>query len=352
MWAGFVAYLGLVSAAPILGRRVVWSAIVPLVAGFAVAPVLLSQDVYSYVAYARLGALHDLNPYLHPPAAIPSDPAFADVGWTEATSAYGPLFTLVTYPLAWLPTGTAVAALKAAAALSVLAIAALLARLAPARGVDPMRAAAFVALNPLVLVHVVGGAHNDATTMLVALAGCAAVLGLRERSGGLAIAAAIGLKLSAAFVAPFALLGAVRRGRLLAGAAIAVGLTIAAGLLAFGPHFLDSATVAGENQGRVSNYSIPNLLSELLNADVDLIRALTAVAFLAVILMLLAWVWRGADWIRATGWAALALLLTTAWLLPWYLIWALPFAAISRDERLIAAVLALTALQLAARIPL
>ena len=32
---------------------------------------------------------------------------------------------------------------------------------APARGVDPLRAAAFVALNPLVLVHVVGGAHND-----------------------------------------------------------------------------------------------------------------------------------------------------------------------------------------------
>jgi hypothetical protein len=178
------------------------------------------------------------------------------------------------------------------------------------------------------------------------------VLAAREASGGFAIAAAAGLKLSAAFVAPFALLGAARRGRLLAGAAIAIALTVGAAFLAFGPHFLDSATLAGENQGRVSNYSLPNLLSELLNLDVDLIRAFTAAAFLALVASLMLWVHRGADWVRATGWAALGLLLATAWLLPWYIIWALPFAAISRDERLVAAVLGLTALQLAARIPL
>ena len=55
MWGGFAAYLGVLVAAPTLGRRVVWGAIVLLVAGFALAPVLLSHDVYSYVDYARLG---------------------------------------------------------------------------------------------------------------------------------------------------------------------------------------------------------------------------------------------------------------------------------------------------------
>ncbi|MGN6275787.1 MAG: hypothetical protein ACTHNP_07635, partial [Solirubrobacterales bacterium] len=121
MWAGFVAYLGVLAAAPRLERRLVWGTIVVLVAAFAVAPVLLSHDVYSYVDYARLGVRHGLDPYVHPPRAAPTDPAYAHVTWIHATSVYGPLFTLATYPLAWLPVGAAVAVLKAVAGLSVLA---------------------------------------------------------------------------------------------------------------------------------------------------------------------------------------------------------------------------------------
>ena len=100
IWAGFAAYLGFLAAAPRLGRRFVWGAILVLVTAFAVAPVLLSHDVYSYVDYARLGLRHGLDPYVHPPLTAPGDPAYAQVTWTEATSAYGPLFTLLTYPLA------------------------------------------------------------------------------------------------------------------------------------------------------------------------------------------------------------------------------------------------------------
>jgi hypothetical protein len=85
---------------------------------------------------------------------------------------------------------------------------------------------------------------------------------------------------------------------------------------------------------------------------VDTVRAAALAAYLALLAALLLWVHRGADWIRAAGWAALGLLLASAWLLPWYIVWALPFAALSRDYRLITAVLALTALQLAARVPL
>ena len=242
--------------------------------------------------------------------------------------------------------------LKGVAAASVLALALLVARIAPSRGVEPRRGFVIVALNPLVLVHVVGGAHNDATTMLVAVAGCAAVLALREYSGGAAVVTAFGLKMSAAFVAPFALLGAFRRRRFLAGAALATIAIGLAALIAFGTHALDSAELVGENQGRVSNYSIPNLLSELLGVGIGPMRALTAAAFAVLLLALGRWVLRGGDWIRATAWAALGLLLASAWLLPWYIVWALPFAALARDNRLITAVLALTALQLAALVPL
>src|SRR6476661_7542980 len=148
MWVGFAAYLGVLHWAPALGRRVVWGAIVVLVVGFAAAPVLLSHDVFSYVDYARLGVRHGLDPYVHPPSAAPSDPAFAEVDWTGATSVYGPLFTLGTYPLAWVSVGTAVLALKLFAALTTLALVAVVTRIAPSRGVDPLRAAAFVGLNP------------------------------------------------------------------------------------------------------------------------------------------------------------------------------------------------------------
>jgi hypothetical protein len=352
MWAGFAGYLGALAFAPRLGRRVVWSAIFVFVAAFSVAPVLLSHDVYSYVDYARLGVRHGLDPYVNPPLAAPSDPAYADVTWTEATSAYGPLFTLATYPLAWLPVGVAVAVLKAVAALSVLGIAALVSRLAAWRGVDPLRAVAFVALNPLVLVHVVGGAHNDGVTMLLAMLSVAALLSARELSAGAALAGAIATKLSAALLAPFALIGTARRSRFLAGAGIASIAVAAAAWIAFGWDWTHGFGLAGENQSRTSYMSIPILAARLTGLDPDTTRLAAAVIFLAAIGCLLAWTWRDGDWVRASAWATLALLLATAWLLPWYLIWLLPLAAISRDKPLQLLTLTLTAYQLGARIPL
>ena len=176
MWAGFIAYLAVLVAAPRMGRRLVWGTIAVLLVTFACLPPLLSNDVYSYVDYARLDLLHGLNPYLHAPDAAKDDPAFAHVDWKNTASTYGPLFTLATYPLAWIPVGAAVYALKAVTAVAVLATAYLVARLAPARGVDPLGAAAFVALNPLVLVHVVGGPHNDALTILLMTLGVGALL--------------------------------------------------------------------------------------------------------------------------------------------------------------------------------
>jgi alpha-1,6-mannosyltransferase len=352
MWAGFAAYLGVLAGAPRLRRRALWGVIVTFVAGFAAAPVLLSHDVYSYVDYARLGVRHSLDPYVHPPLAAPSDSAFAKVTWPDTTSAYGPLFTLATYPLAWLPVTAAVAALKALAALSVLGIAFLTARIGAWRGVDPLRAAAFVALNPLVLVHVVGGAHNDGLAMLLAMLALAAILSARELTGGAALLAAIAAKLSVAFLAPFALIGSARRRRTLAGgAAAALGVGVAA-CLAFGWDWVGGLGLAGENQSRTSHMSIPITVARLSGLGSDGVRIAAAILFAALVAFLLAWTARGGDWVRASAWTASGLLLASAWLLPWYLIWALPLVAISRDRPLQLLTLGLTAYQLGARIPL
>ncbi len=350
--------------------RSFWAATVALVAAFAFAPVLLSHDVYSYVDYARLGVVHGLDPYVHPPAAAPFDPAYARVTWIDATSAYGPLFTLVTYPLAWLPVWLAVAVLKAAVALSVLGTAVLVARIAPARGVSPLGAAAFVALNPLVLIHVVGGAHNDGLAMLLATVAIAAMLSAREASTGAAFVAALAIKLPAAIAAPFALVGAARMKPfspyggdkastgvggpgvgLLAGAALAALAVGVAAHAAFGWHWLDAIGLAGENQHRTSHMSVPITFARLTGLDATAVRATALAIFAAVFIYLLAWTWRGNDWLRAAAWASFALLIATAWLLPWYLIWALPLVALSRDRPLQLLTLALTAYQLPARMP-
>jgi Glycosyltransferase family 87 len=366
-----------------------WAWVAMLLAGFAIAPVLLSHDVYSYVDYARLGVVHSLDPYVYPPAAAPFDPAYAHVTWIDATSAYGPLFTLATYPLAWLPVWLAVATLKATAGLSVLAIAILVARVAPARGVSPLGAAAFVAFNPLVLIHVVGGAHNDGLAMLAATVGLAAMLSAREASAGAAFVAAFAIKAPAAIAAPFALLAArcsvdsphwggvnppsvarirlsphqsgvnigyalgkgVRSRFLLGAAATAVALALAA-YAAFGWSWFDAVGLAGENQHRTAHMSIPITFARLTGLDPTAVRIAALSLYVVTFLHLLARTWQGADWLRNAAWASFALLLATAWLLPWYLIWALPLVALSRDRPLQLVTLILTAYQLPARMPL
>src|SRR5204862_7534913 len=91
-------------------------AVVLLHVVFLLAPPLLSQDVFSYIAYARLGVEHHLNPYAHSPLAIPGDAVFGFAGSKDAVSAYGPFFTLLTYPLAPLGVATAFWILKVVAA--------------------------------------------------------------------------------------------------------------------------------------------------------------------------------------------------------------------------------------------
>jgi hypothetical protein len=51
---------------------------------------------------------------------------------------------------------------------------------------------------------------------------------------------------------------------------------------------------------------------------------------------------RRGGWLSGAGWATLALIVSLAWLMPWYLIWLLPLAALASSVRLRRAALALT----------
>jgi len=103
--------------------------------------------------------------------------------------------------------------------------------------------------------------------------------------------------------------------------------------------------VAGGNQGRVSRWSVPAALSRASGLDVDLLRAVLGVGLAIALAWLIVAVARGFDWVRAAGWAALAVLVASAYIVPWYLIWLLPLAAVSRDRALIGATIVITIFQ-------
>jgi len=326
---------------------------------FLVAPPLLSQDVFSYIAYARLGVEHDLNPYEHSPRDAPGDAVFPYAGSKDATSAYGPLFTLATYPLAGLGVPTAFWILKLFAALASLALVAVVWRIAVRLDRDPVAPALFVGMNPLTLVHVVAGAHNEAYVVLLTMAGVLAWVAGRGAAAGAAATLAAGVKASAGLVVPFLLAAGPAR-RVLAGAVAAVLAIVAAAYAGFGADALDALGLLSDNQERSSRWSFPYKTAELFGAVLpgdrldyrDAVRAAYAVAFAAVALWLLARTWRGADPVRMAGWATLALLVASAWLVPWYALWLLPLAALAADRRLELATAALCAWMLAIAVPL
>ena len=367
LWIALVLYCAVLAGARRLGLRTVAAAIVLAHVLFALAPPLLSQDAFSYIAYARLDVVHDLSPYTHSPSAVPGDAVYPFAGSKDIDSVYGPLFTLATFPLAKMSVPAAFWTLKAAMALASLGVVALVWWCATRLGRDPRLPALVVGLNPLVLVHVVGGAHNDALTVLLWMGGVAALVAAqpaREMAAGALTAASGAVKASAGVVAPFMLVGARRRGALIAGAAGAVLLVVVLSVIAFGDAALESLGVLSDNQSRTSRWSIPQRSADALAAltggsaesIVDYTRAAFAVLLAAALVLLLRAAWRRradvAGWLAPAGWATLALLVASAWLVPWYAIWVLPLAALAGDRRLLVCAIAFCAYMMVIAMPL
>jgi glycosyl transferase family 87 len=335
-----------------------WSAIAAIAlahALFLLAPPLFSADVFGYVDYARLDVLHGLDPYAHGAADAPHDAVVPFVRWHDIKTPYGPLFTVASFPLAWLGVPAALWACKGLVAALSLACVALVWRIARRRGIAPVPAIAFVGLNPLLLAYGVGGAHNDFLLVALTLLAVLLVVEGRARGGGVAGALAVGVKASSAIVLPFLVLGAGRQRRraVLAGVAAGTAAVLLLAVVAFGGHALGFVSQIKEQQRLVATYSVPSRLAALLGFDhiPHGLRLLALAGFAAALVVLLWRTWRGrADWLAAAGWTTLALLLSTAWLVPWYVVWLLPLAAVSRDRRLTAATLLFCGYVLATRV--
>jgi hypothetical protein len=338
--AMLAAWLIVILAGRTVRAPIVVGGVVALNAVFLLCPPTTLTDLFNYLGYARLDAVHHVNPYVQLPLLQAGDPVYPYSNWHHLRSPYGPLFTLILLPTARLPLPVAYWTYKALATGASLGLLAVVWACAKRLDRAPAAAVAFVGLNPLVIVYVLGGKHNDVLMMACVMAACLLVATRRETAGGALLAAAVAIKASAGLLAPVVALGAPRRVRAVAGAAAGAVTLAAITLLAFGPHVPDV-----EDQANLVNpYSIPNLLGYAFGhggADhgirrLALIVAITGVAICAATAS------RTRRWETPTGAAALMAIATVSWVMPWYILWALPFAALSKSRALRAATIAAT----------
>ena len=210
-------------------------------------------------------------------------------------------------------------AYKAIAAVSSLAVIALVWNGARLRGIDQVRAVALVGLNPLIVVYGVGGGHNDLLMLVLLLAGVVFLLQRRERLGGGSLVAAAAIKVTAGLMLPFALAGArgpdgplylSRRRNLLVGAGVAVAVLVVFTFAMFGTGPLHLPGTIATVQGKGNWQSIPGFIGTRLGLGT--VSHSTALILGALFAVALVWltrrVWRGQlDWIAGAGWASIAL---------------------------------------------
>jgi len=338
--AMLAAYGVILASARTLTVRTIVICVLALHLILLMSPPLQLTDMFNYIGYARLGSLHGLNPYNHVIAAEVHDPVYRMSTWHHLRSPYGPLFTAATYLLPLSSLAASYWLVKALTVLASLGFLALVWQCARALGRDPRYALVFVALNPIYLVYAVGGFHNDFFMLIPSLGAVALLLARRDRAAGAVLMLAVAVKFTAILLLPF-LLVAVRPARrrmleIAQGAVVAAIPLAALSVALFGfslPNLQDQSTL-------LTNFSIPNTVGLILGpgGSPTLLRLFDLGAVVAVVLLLR----RRGDWVSRAGWATLALLATLAWLMPWYVIWLAPLAALGSSLRLRRATLTLT----------
>lgn len=359
-----------------LGRRVVAGGVseYTMVAstGFWLAPLLLSvpvfsRDTYSYLAQGAL--LRDgFDPYAVGPVDNPN--ALLDNVspiWTITTAPYGPAFILIA-KLVTMLVGNHVIAGTMVLRLCMLPGLALLIwatpRLARHLGADASTALWICALNPLVIIHLMGGVHNEMLMVGLMTAGIALTFGRHPVGGVALVAVAVAVKATAGIALPFLVwvwmrqLADRRRYRPLR----AFSAATAASVLIFVAVFALLSAVARVGLGwltalagsvKIINWlTVPTATANVIHAlggwffpvnfyAVLQVTRIVGIAIIAVALPLLWWRFRRDDRAALTGiaWAMLVVVLFVPAALPWYYTWPLAvLAPLAQSRRAVAAV--------------
>jgi alpha-1,6-mannosyltransferase len=360
-----------------LGRRVVdrTATEYTMVAttGFWLAPLLLSvpvfsRDTYSYLAQGAL--LRDgLDPYIVGPIDNPNS-LLDNVSpiWTTTTAPYGPAFILVA-KFVTMVVGNDVVAGTMLLRLCMLPGLVMLIWAAPrvARHVGANGAAALwiCVLNPLVIIHLMGGVHNEMLMVGLMMAAIALTFADRPAWGVSLIAIAVAVKATAGIALPFMVWVWMRRlrQRRNLGAVPAFGCATAASVVIFCVVFAVLSWLAGVGLGwltalagsvKIINWlTVPTAAANLINvvgglvlpvnfyAVLDVTRII-GIAIIAISLPLLWWRFRHDDREALAG-ITLAMLVVVLFVpaaLPWYYTWPLAVLSALAQSRAAIAVIA------------
>jgi len=319
---------------------------------FLFTPLFQSKDIFSYIFHGRAMSVYHSNPYLLIPHARPHDVVYPLVGWKFNASVYGPVFNYFSWIITKVAGNNIVSNIFGFKFVAFLGYAACLPmiywltrRISP--GKENM-ALAISAWCPILVMHVLGGGHNDALMAAFVIGGF-----LLYRKGylltGIAVVtcgAMIKIVGVLALVPMLVLYVRDKRGaplkRLVAGGATAIGVVV----LLYLP-FLQSLKIFNSTSHMTKLYSasaIPRLFSAfyegvLTRGGMSLVHATTVaegrvhLVFLGIavvigILLLL----RVKDYYSMVLCAAalsLVFCFTSTYILPWYLVLGLLLASMT-----------------------
>lgn len=312
-----------------------------------------SRDVYAYLAQgAVFGAGFD--PYADGPAHRPGPlvDSMAQV-WATTTAPYGPFFVGVIRTVSEITGDHVILGVLAMRLvllpglfLSLWAIP----RLATHFGASGQTGLWLALFNPMVLIHLVAGAHVELLMMGVLVAGVLLVVQGRHVTGLAVLGLAVSIKITAGIAIPFVLwiwLAHIRSRRPVTARdvvgcfAAIVGITVAVFgfwtlVLGLGLGWL---TGLGWADVIINWFTLPTLLAHLvtllaapwaalnLQPVLEVTRAIGA-GLLAVVLVTLWWRFRRDERAAVAGmaWAMLVVLLLEPSTLPWYYTWVLAIA--------------------------
>jgi len=336
------------------------------------APLLLSvpvfsRDTYSYLAQGAL--LRDgLDPYVVGPVDNPNS-LLDNVSpiWTTTTAPYGPAFILVAKFVTMIVgnhvvQGTMLLRLCMLPGLVMLIWAA--PRIARHVGANGAAALWICVLNPLVIIHLMGGVHNEMLMVGLMMAAIALTFGGRPIVGVSLIAVAVAVKATAGLALPFMVWVWTRqlRRRFTWGPVTAFAAATAASAVIFTVVFAVLSLLAGVGLGwltalagsvKIINWlTIPTAAANVIHAVVGLVVPVNfyavldvcriiGIAVIGISLPLLWWRFRHTDREALIG-IALAMCVVVLFVpaaLPWYYTWPLAIAsALVQSRAAIAAI--------------
>lgn len=326
-------------------------------------PPLASRDMYAYTCQ---GALFDagLNPSV---VGISAQPCpwleSVSVVWRDTPTPYGPLWIMLAgLAAAFGSQAVALAIFRIYAVLAVAALAAVVPVLARRVGAAPERALWLILCCPIVAVHVVGGGHNDALSMVLLVAGLALIAvsstapaALRPGrwwwlfvAGGMLIGGAIAVKTTLGVVLPFAALLAaggfsldragwgrfLARGGAVVGGAVAglLGLSVVSGL---GLGWATALSGAGESRSWTSPATAVgiavNAAAKWFGIAIDVVPAARLIALVVMLaaLVVIWWRFRHGNPLHGAALACLTVIFCAPITQPWYLYWVLTLLAVT-----------------------